>query len=140
MERKTDGERAKRRIADAGRQRARATAAVPRKPHGGDPPSLCHPGAKNLGNRGSALPAGPGRASIVRAAAGLLRELDASQQEIPGTNLSTQSLLKLLFIYFNFPLFRDQTEGGGETETETETERERERDRQTERKKEGKDK
>ena len=51
MERKTDGERAKRRIADAGRQRARATAAVPRKPHGGDPPSLCHPGAKNLGNR-----------------------------------------------------------------------------------------
>lgn len=55
--------------------------------------------------------AGPGRASIVHIIAGIPCSLDISQQEIPGTNLSTQSLLKLLFIYFNFSFFfffRDQ--------------------------------
>lgn len=49
------------------------------------------------GNRGGSLAAGPGRASLVRIIAGI-PELDISQQEIPGRNLSTPSLLKL-FIY-----------------------------------------
>lgn len=52
-----------------------------------------------LGEFRSLLEAGPGGTCIVHIIAGILCFLDIGQQEIPGTNLSTQFYFFLIFIF-----------------------------------------